>query len=215
VINDPVNLIDPLGLDIVCVTYSGVSPNGVPHGPDTTCHFVGGTIEIDTSAGIPLVFHPGPGGAGVGGGPRPRYTVNLKVLNKCLSDLKIPVTISKFTPSTPGGFGSATGMGTDLFSFKGANSTITVKNDAATYNAVQVGALCGLSAALGCTDPSSPYTNFTNNNNSPYGTVATQVHELGHSLYDITTGEYFLPEPKDMGQALEDCVKKNHGIQKI
>jgi hypothetical protein len=128
--------------------------------------------------------------------------------------LKIPVTIKTFVPSTPGGIGSATGVGLDLFSFRGPNSTITVTNDAQTYNAAQIGPLCGLNGpALGCETSTNPYLNYTNNNNSAFGTVVTQIHELGHSLYDITTGVGLNPDSADTGKSLEDCVKKNHGVQ--
>ena len=54
---------------------------------------------------------------------------------------------------------------------------ITVTNDAHTYNAAQIGAIVKsrFGYAFGFTDPKSPYTNYTNNNNSAFGTVDTQV----------------------------------------
>jgi len=157
------------------------------------------------------------GSGGGGGGARNQpYTVNLKVLNDCLASLGITVNIAAFEASAPGGTGYAIGIGTDLFSFKGPNVPIVVTNDAATYNAAQLGPICGgLSAAHGCTLPGNPYNNFTNNNNNATGTLLTQVHELGHSLFKINSGSNLIPEPTgEAGKALEDCVKSHHGIQR-
>jgi RHS repeat-associated protein len=157
------------------------------------------------------------GGAG-GTITKPRYRINLKVLNDCLARLNIHVTITAFEVSTPGGSGSATGTGVDLFSGHNVLAPITVTNDAFTYNADGIRQLCNGAATelvVGCTT-ANPYLNYTNNNNTPFGTLTTQVHELGHSLFKITSGSNFIPEPNgDIGKALEDCVKTNHGISKV
>jgi hypothetical protein len=54
-------------------------------------------------------------------------------------------------------------------------------------------------------------------NNAPaFGTVDTQVWELGNSLWDIQAGSIFVPSPtgnKEPGNVLEKCVTAAHGIQ--
>ena len=149
--------------------------------------------------------------------PPAKYTVNLKVLNDCLSKMGIKTTINSLTPSTPGGYGSASGVGEDRISGGGKIVPITVTNDAHTYDAAQIGAIVGshFGYAFGFTDPSNPYTNYTNNNNSAYGTVDTQVWELGNSLSVIQSSK-FIPVPtgdKEPGNVLTNCVKAGHGIQ--
>src|SRR6266576_4850994 len=127
------------------------------------------------------------------------------------------VTITSFTPSTPGGFGEFKGVGPDAFSHAGRVVPITVTNDAASYNATQIAGLCGDPRAVGCTAPGTPgypSTNYTNNNNNVFGTVATQIHELGHSLWTITAGSGFIPQSNsDAGRTLENCVTTRHGIK--
>lgn len=164
------------------------------------------------------ILSPAPlnSGAGTSGGVGSGYRVNLKILNKCLSKMGIKTTINSFTPSTPGGYGKASGTGEDAFSGGGYVVPITVTNDAHTYNAAQVGQKCNLPAAFGCTLSASPYTNYTNNNNNAYGTVSTQVWELGNSLWVIQAGSSLIPVPTgkdEPGRVLENCVKGGHGIQ--
>src|SRR4029077_7623686 len=102
-----------------------------------------------------------------------------------------------------------------LYSRGGQTVPTVVTNDASTYETAGVGELCGVPSAFGCTPTGNPYNNFTNNNNNPFGTVSTQVHELGHSLFQIQAGSAFIPEPNgEIGQALEDCVTRYHVITK-
>jgi hypothetical protein len=142
-----------------------------------------------------------------------KYTVNLKVLNDCLSKMNIHTSINSFTPSTPGGYGKASGKGEDWFSGHGNTVPITVTNDANTYNFAQISDKAGV-PAFGFTDPFHPYTNYTNNNNNAYGTVDTQVWELGNSLWRIQAGSPFIPWPSvEPGKTLENCVRNHNGIQ--
>jgi RHS repeat-associated protein len=210
VANDPVNLVDPLGLFYLTCQLLGTCGSSTSDGNNNGGGGGGG--------GAPRIAQLGPndagGGGGTGGQKKP-YTVNLKVLNDCLASLGINANVVAFKPSVSGGNGYAIAIGTDLFSSRGQNVPIVVTNDSSSYNAAQVGALCGLPAAFGCTLPGNPYNNFTNNNNKAFGTVVTQVHELGHSLFKITAGSNLIPEPNgEVGNALEDCVKQNHGIQR-
>jgi RHS repeat-associated protein len=152
-----------------------------------------------------------------GGGAAKKYGVNLKVLNDCLAKMGINTTINSFVPSTPGGFGQASGTGEDAFTGHGNTVPITVANDASSFNYAQIGQLCDVpGGAYGCTIRTQPYTNYTNNNNSAFGTVGTQVWELGNSLTSIQAGSIFVPipiGPKEPGNILVKCVIAAHGIQ--
>jgi RHS repeat-associated protein len=161
-----------------------------------------------------LTYGQASGGPGPGG--KKRYTVNLKVLNDCLSKMGIKTIIDSLTPSTPGGYGKASGKGEDAFSGGGYTVPITVANDAHTYNAAQIGAIANSPSgyAFGFTDPFHPYTNYTNNNNNAYGTVVTQAWELGNSLWRIQAGSGFVPWPSvEPGKTLDNCVRTHNGIQ--
>jgi RHS repeat-associated protein len=231
--NDPVNGVDPSGLCGCADTEAGCSTGDLGGGI--------GTLENPTIVHVYALAPPpfdfislwlqgllsalptqpggnfgtGGRGGGSGGGQTKGYTVSLKVLNDCLASLGIDASVAAFKTSIPGGNGYAIAIGTDRFSSKGPNVPIVVTNDAASFNAAQLGGICGVPTALGCTLPGDPYNNYTNNNNNPFGTASTQVHELGHSLFKITSGSNLIPEPNgEVGKALEDCVNKKHGIQK-
>lgn len=128
----------------------------------------------------------------------------------------IKTTINSFTPSTPGGYGKASGRGEDAFSGGGYIVPITVTNDAHTYSAAQISKRVGNGELdVGMTDPFHPYTNYTNNNNHAFGTVDTQVWELGNALWRIQAGDAYIPWPApEPGSVLENCVRKHSGIQR-
>jgi RHS repeat-associated protein len=203
--NDPVNAVDPQGLSPCLFERHGFSETGYYY------YLVGCLSNRPAPLAPPTEQSDGVGSVG-------KYTVNLKVLNDCLSQMGIHTKINSFTVSTPGGYGSATGVGEDTFSGHGDTVPITVTNDAHTYNAVQVGQLCHEPSAYGCTLSKQPYTNYTNNNNNAFGTVDTQVWELANSLWVIQAGSSLIPVPtgdKEPGKVLENCVKANHGIQAV
>jgi hypothetical protein len=154
--------------------------------------------------------------------------VDQNVLNKCVQDI-FRVTAYAFKGSTPNGNGYFIGYGTDAISPSrggrgGAKGLIVVTNDATSYTSAQLNVLAGAplppnSTTTGLTYPAFPYNNFTNSNNNAIGTLISQVHELGHSLFRITSGlSPFLPEtesdPDYYGHALEDCVKRYHGFRR-
>lgn len=93
---------------------------------------------------------------------------------------------------------------------------ITVTNDAHTYSAAQISKRVGNGELdVGMTDPFHPYTNYTNNNNHAFGTVDTQVWELGNALWRIQAGDAYIPWPApEPGSVLENCVRKHSGIQR-
>jgi RHS repeat-associated protein len=242
--NDPVNFVDPAGLEM-CINPDCVNQPGSAGGIDFSD--VGFSSPIDAG---PSYDNPGLwGGSGDGRSrgetlldsplanpnfegwetvapgaedpiapptPPKHLSLNLKVLNDCLRSLNIPVTIYSFKESTPGGNGYAVGIGSDFYSRSGQSVPIVVANDASTYNAAQLGNFAGKPYVFGLTKPDrgGPYRNFTNNNNNSFGTLITQVHELGHSLFTITAGSSFISEPNgEIGKALEDCVRQRHGIR--
>lgn len=96
------------------------------------------------------------------------------------------VDLRTFTPSLPKLPGSFVGSGPD-------GKVFTIENDSMTYSttalSIKANGLVGYifgSRTVGLTDPSAPYTNYTANDSSPRETLYTQVHELAHSLGDIT-----------------------------
>jgi hypothetical protein len=145
-------------------------------------------------------------------GDQHNYRINLTKFNNCLQSFNINATVTQAVVSRPGVNGSITATGPNLYSSGGQVGTITVVNDASTYNAAQLGPLCHVPAAYGCTLFSNPYTNYTNNNNTNWGTVTAQVHEFTHSIIDITTGQQ---GAEHFGSDVENCVKNGGGIQRI
>jgi RHS repeat-associated protein len=223
--SNPVNLIDPLGMNVKFPWddwFGGMCFNLGYNDPYQDNRWVSAGMLCFGGGGNGSPSGDPGGGGGIGNGQgkgEKAYSVNLGVLNDCLQSLGIPVKVVAFKPSTPGGTGYAIGIGPDTFARGGQIVPIVVSNDASTYTAAQLGPLSHSPSgwAYGWTPPvhqlGSPYRNFTNNNNNAYGTVITQVHELGHSLWDIFAGSPLVPEPQgEAGKALEDCVKNNKGI---
>ena len=154
--------------------------------------------------------------------------VDTQVLGDCVQQ-RFDVTLYAFKGSTPGGRGGVgyfIGYGQDARSRAGQSGLVVVTNDAATYTSAQLNerwaAAHGRSVPRGTTvggltdprDPLYPYNNFTANNLTPMGTIVSQVHELGHSLYRIISGlSPFVEEPQDMGRALQNCVRGTGGFQ--
>jgi len=198
--NDPINLVDPSGMGCWYLEW----------GWETDYDGAGGGLRVVLGR-IQLGCQSN--GARLGGSVgTPTYGVDLDVINDCLQQMNIPVKIVAMKPSTPGANGYVIGIGRDFFSRGGSTVPIVVTNDASTYNAAQIGPMGGRSWAYGFTDPRTPYNNFTNNNNNAFGTLITQLHELAHSLFTITTGSALVQEPAEQGFELENCVRGNHGI---
>ncbi|HVS89751.1 MAG TPA: RHS repeat-associated core domain-containing protein [Candidatus Acidoferrum sp.] len=208
--NDPIGLIDPSGLttcdangnncyDSVTVTAAGGGGGG------------GGGEVANDGGGGGRHFAPLQDDAGGGGGGNAPH-VDQKVLTDCLQSI-FTVQLADFQESKPGRKGYFTGFGPDLRTNHGNTGPIVVVNDAARYNAAQIAAIARNPRAIGFTDPLRPYENYGNNNNTLMGTLVNQVHELGHSLFSITqTLSPLVPEPQEMGSALENCVRQHHGF---
>ncbi len=235
-LNDPVNLIDPFGLDTTQTCLEDIDGNvvacsvtdsvEVTANVDTYWALGGPSSGPDSPVGVPLIFMGG--GKGSHGGK----FVNQKVLAKCVKDL-FGVITTQFTESAQGTNGSFTGQGPDTLSNGGNDTSIHVTNDIQTYSGEGLKALRdsrgnpplpqGTTAVAGLTLWDQPYVNYTANNlsqlNQPASMAAeTQVHELGNSLHYIT-GAAFNPatvpgSDKDAGQAVENCVRNRGGFNK-
>ena len=214
-INDPINLNDSLGLGLcppytICVDAWG---HPWPSGGGVTVGGGSGGVTGGGGGNPKTIEQSGPGDGGNSSGDRSNPYVDRKALADCISTLFPGVTLADFEESTPGVKGSFTGFGPDLRTNHGNTGPIVVVNDAATYNAAQIAAIAGKPNAIGFTDPRRPYENYGNNNNNLIGTIVNQVHELGHSLFSITqTLSPLVPEPQEMGSALENCVRQHHGF---
>lgn len=146
------------------------------------------------------------------------------------------VTLNSFRPSSRGQNGSFTGTGPSYLpnnSIPGNKQSFTITNNVTSYstsylkfkddefrkaagrppNATNV-------TIDGLTMPGSPLTNYTGNNvTNPMKILIIQIHELGHSLDDITKIGYddrerFPVHPDDLGGTiLENCVKRRGGFK--
>ena len=253
VTNDPINLVDPLGLEEVLVCFVDGMPwpcnmamglvergwgfilppgvgatgfatdrNGHPHayivtwtvGDDSPQFSYPGLSpgQIEALGLLRAVTQDLQGGRGNPQRERVPY-VDSDVLDECTRSL-FTVTTAAFKASKPRQNGYFIGIGRDDFGGRGSNVPIVVSNNATRYDAAQIAQISGVPNAVGFTDRRFPYENYTNNNNNLIGTLRTQVHELGHSLFTIGAGSSWIPEPRDMGKALEDCVLSGGGFRR-
>jgi hypothetical protein len=162
-------------------------------------------------------------------GSRTPY-VDQKVLNSCTEDY-FGVTLKRFDESRRGHNGSFTGMGPSYLpgnpNGEGGTATYTMTNSVDYSNkelkkmatewfggaAPEPGKII-----VGFELPGYPLRNYTGSDNSPMQMIMTQVHELGHSLDEITQIGYDRlgkhPGRPDLGgRILEDCVRKRGGFR--
>ena len=217
VLNDPVNLVDPLGLDfdewflyeyfvtaIVLETMTVWGQAGVltPDNFDPT----GFPNQLSTFSSLMDFFGP---------------LVDEGALAECVKDL-FGVTLAGFRESRPGGIGYFLGIGNVSGDKTQVPVPIVVSNDAAKYTSAQLTVVSDTKLLpgeflKGWTPPTLPqaYDNFTANNLGPMETIITQVHELGHSLHIITSGSNVIPHRGgEAGKALQDCVRSKRGFRR-
>jgi RHS repeat-associated protein len=223
--NNPTSLIDPLGLFYgPCYAMPWLCGSG-----DSGGGGAGGTGGppaplLDTGG------EAGGGGGGGGGGGEPvkpkKPYVDPKVLDKCVQEL-FGVKLESFTQSQPGENGRFVGFGPHSYGphptgQSGNNATITVTNDATSFNNAAITVMLFKAGRkvepgttyVGVTFDTMPHVNYTANNLSsvdPMAALATQIDELGHSLAVITTGEKE-KQGVDNGDLLENCVQNNGGF---
>jgi RHS repeat-associated protein len=222
-LNDPINVVDPLGLDSTAGTPSTPYIPGFGNGPGWSLDVPAGDEgQITYSGVIPpgtmqhgLLLASAPGATG--GSRRPG--VNLDVLKMCIQQVT-GFTTMDFTLATPGQDGSFIGLGPDSLVNGGNNRMVEVVSDDTTFTklAMNGGQLPPPPArpAVGFEDPDDPYVDYIASDQSAWMIVATQVHELGNSLADIAGVKNPIPGSKaddpDVGQKLEECVKRNKGF---
>jgi RHS repeat-associated protein len=230
--NDPVNAVDPDGLNLVpvkvCQVFGWFPTDGHGHatgpqeGPDVVvCSIV--WVEVGGS----------PSDASAGAGPQKGKTpyVDKDVLNGCTQDY-FGVTLKNFKPSGRKNPGSFTGTGPSQLPsnrFPGNDQTFTVTNS--TSYPINIlkdkhdefsrasGEPPSTTDIWGLTMSSAPLLNYTGYNvPTPMDILVTQVHELGHSL-DIITGIGYDDADKHGGQkdlagmTLENCVRSRGGFK--
>ena len=125
------------------------------------------------------------GGGGAGGGAGIPPADPYKNLAKCLDTL-YGIQLRTFVPSAPGQNGNFVGT------LNG--KTISVENDVASYTAFGLGWISGhkFQSVLGWTRRESPTVNYTASDLATFPNAPSfpnvQLHELAHSLDDLTSG---------------------------
>lgn len=196
-------------------------------GPNAFDNFLGylfsrGFLAFFLDTTSPYGQVAGPAGQSSSGTP---YVV-LAVLDGCVQEL-FGVSLQSFTASRRGQNGQFVGYGPDSLQNRGNNATIQVSNDRTSFTSAQLNTASRRRLAPGTTiagltfqagDPNrlvptdnSPYINYTANNLGPMLTLENQVHELGHSLREITTGSPH--ESVENGSRLRNCVKSRGGFR--
>jgi RHS repeat-associated protein len=196
VVNDPLALVDPLGTSYWfagCLWETGVvgvSVGGTSAGTGTTDYLIG------CLSSAPAPNKNGGGGGGGGGGLKAK-------VNICTSRYGIITRI--FVPSSPGSNGNFLGQ-----TSKG--SRIYVENDVGAYTITTLnlaenkwGYLLNGKPIWGFTPGREPYLNYTASNLTPAQILQTQLHELGHSLDIITSGDPFRTS-EDSANSFMYCV---------
>ncbi|HET8888524.1 MAG TPA: RHS repeat-associated core domain-containing protein, partial [Candidatus Angelobacter sp.] len=227
-LNNPVNLLDPTGLEVQCTRWEHSDDGGETWFPTTDwdCEdlgFGGHGGDNGGSAG-------GGGGGGSGNSTGTKPNVNLKALADCLASI-FGVSMTNFTPSQEKSAGakedvdgSFSGIGLDVNLmnpgiFAGLPfvlSEIPVVNSVGNYSFTEITRMAkdqgvipqgSVGVANGFTDKSRPYVNYTASGDlDPQDIVETQIFELGNSLSAITGKN---PNPTDETDAnkLLDCYK--------
>jgi RHS repeat-associated protein len=237
--NDPINLVDPLGLDPSDHEPGHSEPDG-PCPPGSPCSvdiYPGPSPVLGGTAG-PEVFIPreppseGPGvDPPTGGDPQKpsKKETFLEALKRCVYE-KFGVTLEGFTSATSKRDGVFKGTGYNRYSQRNERLKIitnvwygsslrlaTLNNDYRRNNPDKGQPLVGpgqrvlgvtLSYGLGLSMYQSPFLNYLANDlpkeyNTDEWRRRQQVHELGHSLADIT-GNF--KKGDEAGEILESCV---------
>jgi RHS repeat-associated protein len=209
VLNDPLNAVDPLGL-----VNPGSPPNPTPiggaggaPGDPWENHFLCALFGVmceDT--GIPLFFQGGGHGGGGGGQGKAfqerREKQFLKDLADCVKSI-YNIEMTNFQDARPGMNG--------LFEGKDAKGKITVVTDVGLYSRFTLAfvAFPPDPKMAGWTPPSTDrdQRNYVARDlDPPEMFKAVQLHELGHSLDQITSGSIF-GSSEDKADRITDCLQ--------
>lgn len=222
--SDPVNFVDPTGLDFCygdTLLPSEASPN-LPGFEDWRC---GSTKSGGGGGG----GDHGGGGGGAGGKAPQNTSAHFDdtTFNRCVNELfgvdPAPSNDGKRVGLAPisGGIGSYSGL--SMLTWEKFTIYTNGLNKDSKQLAIEGGADPG-KTALGYTDPRNPYLNWIASDyvkNSSVASVfnlANQIHETGNAIADINSKNfhgYQKPKPlnskpfegdTDSGAALEECV---------
>ena len=146
----------------------------------------------------------GGNGGGGGGGGKPTnpqkqmFDRFLRDLSDCISSL-YGITLTTFQESHEGQNG--------LFEGKDSKGTISVVNDVGSYSKLSIRIITRSFTAVGWTPPniSRNQTNYTANNLNPELYKGIQIHELAHSLDQISSGSIF-GSSEESADRLDDCI---------
>jgi hypothetical protein len=121
-------------------------------------------------------------------------------LPECVREI-YGVDVRTFVPSGPGSNGNFIG------NING--KTFSVENDVGSYTAAALGVISyKFHPIAGYTNGFSPYLNYTASDLQPVEAFAlTQIHELGHSLDVIMSGNPFGTNEAS-AERLEDCLRR-------
>jgi RHS repeat-associated protein len=217
--NDPVNLVDPSGLNAqaggTCFTYGNFTLWEWPDGRSvlilnytfTVCFGGGGGVGVANESAI------GGGGGGSGAPPKKSGVDMEKVkaaLNQCLGEM-FGMSLTSFTPSEKGKNGHAT-MNRLNGTFPNGLTGFGVTNDNTTYTQAQLSALSkkvgGSGSGLGLAGHGvyngmmlDAHTNYTASDRNRFVSegqqrsgfpafLASQIHELGNSVSYLTGIEF-------------------------
>jgi hypothetical protein len=229
--NNPLRLVDSLGLD---VDFCGTR--------DASCGVgsIDGGGSLDSGGGS-----DGGGDAGSGGGCDPNAdpmcgdnsglppdtppNLDVSALGDCISNVYPGTILLDATPTVGLGArgenpdpGNVNGTATFAFTGLGYGAIGTITNDIQSMGELAMNSVTsyayanpGPYSAVGKTDSANPWTNYTENGTVGQAAIDTQVLELGNSIYDIENGppaRGSLTDPsQDPGGALFNCYTNATG----
>ena len=212
--NDPVNLIDPSGLFVYCWQMQH-SDDGGENWYGTTPWSCVDTEEGGGHGTLDDGSSPGGGGSGVGGGTgggqdqgkafQERMAKQfLQDLTDCVKEI-YNITLTGFQEALKGQSGL---LSNGYFEGKDAKgNAIRVVNDVGSYSTLGIRLSTFSFTAVAWTPHSTDrnQTNYTANDLEPEYYRPNQIHELAHSLDQITSGSVFGSSEKSADR-LMDCI---------
>jgi RHS repeat-associated protein len=187
--NDPINLVDPSGLLMLCTGWEVFIVTFDPEGreisrQDTGIFIVDECFDFGDGGGG---GGGGDGGGGGGGGSAPATpTIDKKVLQDCIEG-QFAMLLLSFTPDEKGVINALNKHGSATLADElGEIGTVTVEGDDTKYIKEQVAAKTGRKNAVAFTDKSAPAVNYQAQDLNPDQLVAYQIWELGNSLGAMT-----------------------------
>jgi RHS repeat-associated protein len=199
--NDPINGVDPLGLDTLCATPF-ITTEWSDHHKET---LFGAAVCVYWDPFFTGVAGSAPAPVPGGGGKETTFEKKLnkrflEYLTACIKEL-YNIELTAFQASSFGSNG--------FFEGKDAKGQITVINDVGSYSITAIRIIARDFSAVGWTPLSTArnQTNYTGRDLDQDLFRPIQVHELAHSLDQITSGSIFGSSEKSADR-LQDCISK-------